>query len=229
MVLTLFNLENSRAFRVHWLACELNLSIESRNYERMGGKKAVPELAKESGYKLGKSPCIQDGEIKVVESANCMMYLVEKYGPQSDWIPSPPNFAQRTKVIGWMDFSETIMTHALAIIYAQWFAEEQKEAIQSITEKASVNVQKDLDEIESTLDSLGGPFICGKRITAADLSLAFSCEYVLTKQIGTQGHPTNWPKIHQWLRMIEARPAYQKALKEGPRYDFCLLKNEGKL
>lgn len=229
MVVTLFNLENSRAFRVHWLACELDIPIESRNYERIGGKKAVPELSKDSGYKLGKSPCIQDGEIKVVESANCMLYLVERYGSQTGFIPFPPNFLQRTKVIGWMDFSETIMTHALAIIYAQWFAEEEKEAIKNITEKASVNVQKDLDEIESALEMNGGPFVCGSEITAADIALAFSCEYVLTKQVGTQGHPTNWPKIHNWLHTLEQRPAYLKALKEGPKYDFCLLKNEGKL
>jgi glutathione S-transferase len=117
------------------------------------------------------------------------------------------------------------MTHALAIIYAQWFAEEEKEAIKIITEKASVNVQKDLDEIENALSG-EGPFICGNQITAADLALAFSCEYVLTKQVGTKGHSTNWPKIHQWLRTLEQRPAYQKALKEGPKYDFCLLKNE---
>jgi hypothetical protein len=41
MVLTLFNLENSRAFRVLWLANELNVTITSRNYARIGGKKAV--------------------------------------------------------------------------------------------------------------------------------------------------------------------------------------------
>ena len=41
MVLTLFNLENSRAFRVLWLANELGVPLQVRNYARIGGKKAV--------------------------------------------------------------------------------------------------------------------------------------------------------------------------------------------
>lgn len=41
MVLTLFFLENSRAFRVLWLAKELNTPIQVRNYPRLEGKKAV--------------------------------------------------------------------------------------------------------------------------------------------------------------------------------------------
>lgn len=101
MVLTLFNLENSRAFRVLWLANELDIPIKSRNYARVEGKKAasndcyfveeaneliilviqlqVPELAKDSGYKLGKSPCLIEDDfegsgeaLRIVESANCM-------------------------------------------------------------------------------------------------------------------------------------------------------------
>jgi glutathione S-transferase len=79
MVLTLFNLENSRSFRVLWLANELKVPIKSRNYARIDGKKAEPSLAKDSGYSLGKSPClIEDGSegrgdfLRIVESGNCM-------------------------------------------------------------------------------------------------------------------------------------------------------------
>jgi glutathione S-transferase len=52
--------------------------------------------------------------------------------------------------------------HALAIVYAQWFAPE---AANGIEEKASANVQKDLDEIESALAD--GPYLCGQEFTAA--------------------------------------------------------------
>lgn len=55
----------------------------------------------------------------------------------------------------------------------------------------------------------------------SDIAVAFSCEYVLTKKVGTGLR--QWPLLLSWLHMIEARPAYQLALKEGPKYDFCLL------
>jgi glutathione S-transferase len=50
MVLTLFFLENSRAFRVLWLANELKVPLQVRNYPRIEGKKAVSSM----------SPLLQD-------------------------------------------------------------------------------------------------------------------------------------------------------------------------
>lgn len=80
MVLTLYNLENSRSFRVHWLIEELGADVKIRNYARVEGKRAVPEMAKDSGFKLGKSPVlVEDGDgdkskaYFVYESANCLM------------------------------------------------------------------------------------------------------------------------------------------------------------
>lgn len=82
MVLTLFNLENSRSFRVHWLINELQAPVEVRHYARVEGKKAVPEMARDSGFKLGKSPVLVEdgtgtgggsGKYTVSESGNCLM------------------------------------------------------------------------------------------------------------------------------------------------------------
>lgn len=73
-------------------------------------------MAKDSGYKLGKSPClIEDDyegkgeELKIVESGNCMQYLVERFATESDLLPSTKDLRARTAVIGWIDFSETLM------------------------------------------------------------------------------------------------------------------------
>lgn len=81
MVLTLYSLENSRAFRVHWLINELDVDVPVKKYKRIEGRKAEPAMAKESGYRLGKSPClVEDGDEQgqryiVAESGNCLRFV----------------------------------------------------------------------------------------------------------------------------------------------------------
>lgn len=93
-------------------------------------------------------------------------YLAERYKPGSPLFPSTDNFAARTAVIGWIDFAETIMTHSLPIIYAQWFARPGDEgAVENFADKASGNVHKDLALVEEALQK--GQYLCGDAFTAA--------------------------------------------------------------
>lgn len=63
----------------------------------------------------------------------------------------------------------------------------------------------------------------------SDIAVAYSCEYVLIKQIGMKGKDENtWPLIMKWLFKVEDRPAYKEALKRGAKYDFSLLDQEQK-
>lgn len=61
----------------------------------------------------------------------------------------------------------------------------------------------------------------------SDIAVAFSCEYVLAKSIGTKGKVDAWPLLKQWLRTVEARPAYKQTLQTGAKHDFCLLESTG--
>ena len=64
-------------------------------------------------------------------------------------------------------------------------------------------------------------------VSLSDIAVAFSCEYVLVKNIGLKGKPEDaYPGIKAWLRKIESRPAYQETLKNGAKHDFCLLQQK---
>jgi hypothetical protein len=58
---------------------------------------------------------------------------------------------------------------------------------------------------------------CGPLFTV----MAFSVEYVIGTQAGTGGK--TWSMLERWLELLEARPAYQKALKNGAEHKYCLL------
>lgn len=191
MTITLTYLDNSRAFRVLWTAYELGIGsdVAVKKYPRIEGKKAVPEMTSESGFSLGKSPFLtddtDDGEkVEVFESVACMEYLIDRYSSKgkTELLPSTNQWSQRTKVQSFLSFCETLMLHALAILYAQWFTPG---GLDSKVEKAmSGNVIKDLDLLEKTLEEnkkkFGGEeglYLANGKFSVADIANAFSVEY----------------------------------------------------
>jgi glutathione S-transferase len=206
----------------------------------VNGKKAVPEMSKDSSFSLGKSPFIIDDtdgeEVQVYESVACIEYLIERYGSGGkgvELLPPVGKWAERSRASALLSFCETPFTHALPIVYSQWFMPEGNEKIlETLTSSMATNVQKDLDFYESTIaankEKYGpqdGLYLANGRFSAADIANAFSAEYVLTKAIGTEGK--KWPNIEAWLKLIEARPGYKETKKVAGLHDFTLLEREG--
>ena len=116
-------------------------------------------------------------------------YLCETYDKSNRLIPTSPE--KRVQVLQWIHASEaTFMLHALAITYARWnMPEEQKEdgTLKKVEEGMSVNVQKDLDWLETELSLSHGKFLCGEEVTAADAMVSNALVQ------GISWHVTNYP------------------------------------
>ena len=81
MTLTVHHLNNSRSQRVLWMLEELALPYEIRAYQRDAKTMlAPPELRRV--HPLGKSPALEDGDVKLVETGAICEYLVERAGGQ---------------------------------------------------------------------------------------------------------------------------------------------------
>lgn len=84
----------------------------------------------------------------------------------------------------------------------------------------SPNVQNDLDWLEDELSSNSGTgssgagdkrFLVGNSLTAADIIMGFSIEFILTRKLGTEGG-SGWPTVHRWLDDIRETASYRKAV-----------------
>ncbi len=91
---------------------------------------------------------------------------------ESDW-------ARRSSILAWLNFSESLMTHSLPIIYSRWFARADvpgdAEFQQRSEEMLKVNVGKDLDAIEKQLKEnqqgeAGELYLVGNELSIADIS-----------------------------------------------------------
>ena len=88
----------------------------------------------------------------------------------------------------------------------------KNDILPELEKKLSVNVQMDLDWLESELQSSSGKFLVGDHITAADTMMGFSARFILTRKLGTGDR--QWPAIEAWLQNIESQASYKKAVEK---------------
>lgn len=85
----------------------------------------------------------------------------------------------------------------------------------------SGNVQNDLKWLEGTLKEQrekGNDYLVGTGLTAADIMMQFSIEFILTRKLGTFGKTIGdgaWPETEAWLKRTMERPAYKKAVERS--------------
>lgn len=139
-------------------------------------------------------------------------YLCETYDKEGKLLPTDP--AQRVKVRQWVHASEaTFALYALAILYTRWNVKDVPEdALQAAEERMAVNVQNDMSWLETELSLSSGQFLCGNHVTAADVMMQFSAEFILVREFGTLGK--EWPNINKWLEACKKTDSYQRAVKK---------------
>lgn len=210
--ITLWFLQSSRCIRTAWLLEELGIDYNLKFSDRVN-QRAPAEFKAGSLNPLGKFPTIQDGSLTVYESGAINDYLCETYDKEGRLLPHDP--AQRVKVRQWVHASEaTFALHALAILYARWgIPKDAPEGTVEATEEAmSANVQNDLSWLETELSLAQGRFLCGEHVTAADIMMQFSAEFILIRELGTKGK--EYPNINKWLDACKETDSYKRAVKK---------------
>lgn len=85
-------------------------------------------------------------------------------------------------------------------------------AVEAMEKSMSANVQNDLSWLETELSLSTGKFLCGDHVTAADIMMQFSAEFIFAGELGTQGR--EFPNIKKWLEACGEEEAYKRAVKK---------------
>jgi glutathione S-transferase len=207
MSLIVHHLNNSRSQRLLWMLEELELPYEIRFYERdKATMLAPPELKKV--HPLGKSPVLEDGKLKLVETGAICEYLVDKTGKLG-----PSNQGEGLlQYRQFMHYAEgSIMPNLLLML-----AMGKVPLIGGIAvKKVQPMVDVHLDYVEQVLASR--PWFAGKAMSAADIMMSFPLEAAVSRA----GLGPSRPATMAWLKKIHARPAYQAALSKGGTYEYA--------
>ncbi|KAL8664238.1 MAG: hypothetical protein Q9202_003188 [Teloschistes flavicans] len=232
--IVLYWLEKSRAQRILWLLEELKVDYELKTYKRQE-RQAPPALKKV--HPLGKAPLLSvqaEGAaepIVLAESGPIAEYLIDHFGPQlapSKWQDGRENQVQGEteqwlRYRYYMHYTEgTLMPYLvtallLSIIRAKspFFIKPVANAIAgNITSMfLNPNLDSNLSFLESQIKSSpdGGGFLCGSKLTGADILMSFPLGAAKGRSNFTKA---NYPALWDYVDRIEALDSFKRAVQK---------------
>ena len=200
-MITVYHLSTSRSERIVWLMEELGLPYKLETFEREPTG-AAPKVMKEL-HALGKAPMIRDGDTLLAESGAIVDYIVHRYG--ADLLAVPPTAPTYARYLYWFHFAEGSLMSLLVMALVLTRVPD------GTTSPAGTRVQARMKQMLSFVDSeLGdGPYFVGATFTAADIMMTFP---FTTTRLFLDYDLAPFPNIVAYLKRIESRPAYRKAM-----------------
>jgi glutathione S-transferase len=206
-MITIYHLDTSRSERIVWLMEELNLPYKLELYLRQPNG-AAPDALK-TIHPLGKAPIIRDGDTVLAESGAIVEYIVNRHaGGRLGVAPPDPNYA---RYLYWIHFAEGSLMSLMivALVLTRVPAGDKT--------PAGMRVLARMKQMLSFVDAelADGPYFVGAEFTAADVMMTFTfttMRYFLDYDL------VPYASIAAYLKRIEARPAFQRAMaRAGPK------------
>jgi glutathione S-transferase len=222
-MLIVHHLNNSRSQRVLWMLEELGVEYDIKRYQRDPNTMlAPPELR--AVHPLGKSPVITDDGRTLAESGAILAYLNERYG-EGRFAPPHGISPERLRYDYWMHYAEgSAMPPLLLKLVAlrigsapmPFFVKPIARRIAQTMQDSFIDPQLKLHfgYVENELSK--SEWFAGDTFSAADVQMSFPLE-AASQRAGAR----SLPRISAFLQRIHARPAYQRALERGGKYDFA--------
>ncbi len=221
-MITVHHLNNSRSQRVLWLLEELGVPYEIKRYQRDAKTMLAPPELRQV-HPLGKSPVVTDGGLTVAESGAIVEYLVDQYG--AGRFKPAAGTPQRLRYTYWLHYAEgsamppllmKLVFDTMARAPMPFFVKPIAKGIAAKVKSSFISPQIELhlNYMEAELEK--SKWFAGSEFTAADIQLSF----VLEAASARGGLDARRPKLMDFLKLIHARPAYQRALGKGGAYDL---------
>ena len=226
-MIVVHHLNNSRSQRILWLLEELGLDYDIKKYQRDPKTMLAPPELK-AVHPLGKSPVISDDDNVVAESGAIIEYLVERYGQRgagpAQLVP-PAGLPDKLRYTHMLHYAEgtgmppllmKLVFDRIETERMPFFVKPIAKAIAAKVKQMFImpNIENNLRFLEAELTK--STWFAGEAFTAADVQISF----VLEAAASRGGLDARYPKLMAWLERIHARPAYQRALARGGKYDF---------
>ena len=196
-MLRIYGSAKSRALRTLWMAGELDLSYDHKDWLPRSPETRTPEYRALNGN--GRVPTIDDDGFILSESMAINFYLAKKH--KSPLLPADPK--QEALAMQW-SLWETDRLDRQIVNHARHTkdlpeAERSAEAAKAAWDEMVAS----FDVLETTLGK--SEWLAGPAFSVGDLNVAAALFRALSLDI------SRWPKVQAWLKRCWDRPAAQKA------------------
>jgi len=196
-MLRIYGSAKSRALRVLWMANELGIQYEHKDWLPRAPETRTPEFhALNPNYRV---PVIDDGGFVLYESMAINLYLAKKH--KSPLYPADPK--QEALALQW-SFWEVDRLDRQIVNYCRHTADlPQAERKAEVADAAWKEMVPAFDALETALAK--SDWLAGAAFTVADLNVAAALFRAHTLELG------KWPRLKAWFNRCWERPAAKKA------------------
>ncbi len=199
-VITIYHLSTSRSERIVWLAEELGLEYELEVFPREPNG-AAPQPVK-ALHAIGKAPVIRDGNTVLAESGAIVEYIVQRHG--GGRLAVPPVAPDYARYVYWMHFAEgSLMSLMLIALVLSRVPEAKESPVRARILDRMKQMLAFVDAEIADREYFAGAF------TAADVMMLFP---FTTMRKFLEYDLAPYANIVAYVKRIEARPAYRKAM-----------------
>ena len=200
-MITVYHLSASRSERIVWLLEELGLEYRLETFQREPNGAAPPPM--KALHALGKAPVIRDGDMVLAESGAIVEYIVQRHGEGR--LSVPPQAPEFSRYVYWMHFAEGSLMSLMLI--ALVLARVPEASASPVRTRILERMKQMLSFVDGEL--AGRPYFVGAEFTAADVMMVFP--FTTMRQF-LEYDISPYANIVAYMKRIEARPAYQKAM-----------------
>ncbi len=219
-MITVHHLNQSRSQRVLWALEELSLPYQIVRYQRDKTMMAPATLRKI--HPLGKSPVLEDNGLILAESGAILEYLQETYDPGGQMKPQERELKLQYRF--WLHYAEGSLMPLLLmkLVFASLGKPPVPFGLRTLgkvlgqgVEKAYLNRQLETHArfLESSLEK--HRWFAGDHLSMADVQMSFPVFALLES-----GGIDNLPRLQNWKKNVEMRPAWQRAIQQGGPFEI---------
>jgi glutathione S-transferase len=196
-MLRIYGSANSRALRVLWMAGELGIAYEHKDWLPRAPETRTPEFfSLNPNYRV---PVIDDDGFVLSESMAINFYLAKKHN--SPLYPADPR--HEALALQWSLWETDRLDRQIVNYVRHTKALPEAERKPEVAAAAFKEVAPALDVLETALSK--SEWLAGPAFSVADLNVAGALYRALSMDLG------KWPHVDAWLQRCWARPAAKRA------------------
>ncbi|MEL6565112.1 MAG: glutathione S-transferase [Pseudomonadota bacterium] len=199
-MITIHCLAYSRAIRLIWLMEDLGQPYDLVQYDRTDAFRA-PQALRDI-HPLGKSPVLEDSDLRLAESSNCLRYLTRKFDDHTH-APAPGSaaYAHQEEMLDYVEssFAAACMNVLLPAMKGE-----------DVAENARDRLNMHLTYIAQNLPDHG--LLFGETASLADIQMSY-----LLANLAAAGFLADAPRVETYWNDLQKQYGYIAATKvAGP-------------
>ena len=201
-MIELHHLKESRSRRITWLLEELGLEYRVVSYDRDPATRFAPPALRQI-HPLGKAPVLVDGGQTLIESGAIIEYLIQTYG-HGKFMPA----AGTPDYFRYLQFMHYAEGSAMLPLLLKLYTGRLGDAGAPLLPRISSEIANHFGYLNHELE--GRDYFVGDSLSGADIQLSFPIQMIV-RGAGKAA----FPNLSRFVEMVEARPAYQRAVEKN--------------